>query len=148
MSYYKVRLHANRRIASVTGREEPESLGWRGRFYSALRPELDLRLSARMGDAELAGQSHLESLPVTERPHFSFYPPHNRVSNICSFVRSLVDSFVHSSVRSYAWHLFGDHADYGYQYRSWCYFISDIWSKHTIKYTYCVTLYMYIRHKW
>lgn len=30
----------------------------RGRFYSALRPELDLRSSTRMGDAELAGQSH------------------------------------------------------------------------------------------
>ena len=44
------------------GRRVEGDEGWgrvgRGRFYSALRPELDLRSSTRMGDAELAGQSH------------------------------------------------------------------------------------------
>ena len=54
------------RSASLQGEERDEewrgTKGWgrvgRGRFYSALRPELDLRSSTRMGDAELAGQSH------------------------------------------------------------------------------------------
>lgn len=55
------------RSASLQGGEERDeewrgTKSWgrvgRGRFYSALRPELDLRSSTRMGDAELAGQSH------------------------------------------------------------------------------------------
>lgn len=69
MSYW-IRLHANRPEASVvSGKgkigEAAEGLlgGW-GRFYSALRPELDLRLSACMADAELAGQSHPVSLSM------------------------------------------------------------------------------------
>lgn len=66
---YRIRLHANRveapRYTLAGGEEVEEELrdkrvggGGRGRFYSALRPELDLRSSTRMGDAELAGQSH------------------------------------------------------------------------------------------
>lgn len=65
--------------------------GWRGRFYSALRPELDLRLSASMGDAELVGQSRLESLPATERPHF-----------YCSYIQSSFEHlFARSSIRPF-----------------------------------------------
>ena len=66
-------------------------MGWSGiedrRFYSSPRPELDLRLSARMGDAELVGQSRSVLFRFTVRHFFSARYPHHPlipVLNHCS----------------------------------------------------------------
>lgn len=87
------------RSASLQGEERDEewrgTKGWgrvgRGRFYSALRPELDLRSSTRMGDAELAGQSHPPlflsslSMPIPKRVPSSPHPVYG------TYVRSLAE---------------------------------------------------------